>query len=79
MDRADLEAGDDRVGGKHGVLKGGETSLFPYQIIDFAPTSVPTQPVLSRPFPPNTLHYTVALGSGREARYVCPQGRSLAI
>ncbi len=54
----------------------GGASLFPHQIVDFAPA--PAQPVPRRTFP-HPLHYTVALDSGSEARYVLRQGRGLGI
>ncbi len=55
-----------------------DASLSLHQIIDFAPA--PGQLVLlAGLFPTQPFHYTAALGSGREARYVRDQGRGLGI
>ena len=58
-----------------------EAQLFSPIIIDFtpAPPLAPAQPVLSCIFPTHSLHHTVALDSGSEARYVHCQGRGQRI
>ena len=69
--------GSQKSQGAGGNKEDGGRSLFLNQIIDFAPAHfapAPAQPVFNC-----TLHRTVALDSGSEARYVRRQGRGLGI